>query len=66
MKKIMILVALLISVTTLMGQRSERTNAFMYNRNGEYEKAREAIDKAIEHPKRWKMLPPGCTGVLFT
>lgn len=51
MKKIMILVALLISVTTLMGQRSERTNAFMYNRNGEYEKAREAIDKAIEHPK---------------
>jgi tetratricopeptide (TPR) repeat protein len=51
MKKIMMLVALLITVTTLMGQRSERTNAFMYNRNGEYEKAREAIDKAIEHPK---------------
>jgi tetratricopeptide (TPR) repeat protein len=51
MKKIMTLVALILAATSLMGQKSERTNAFMYNRNGEYLKAREAIDKAVEHPK---------------
>lgn len=49
MKKIMITLALLMTVTAVMSQRFERTNAFNYNRNGEYDKAREAIDKAIEH-----------------
>ncbi len=45
----MITLALLMTVTAVMSQRFERTNAFNYNRSGEYDKAREAIDKAIEH-----------------
>lgn len=45
----MITLALLMTVTAVMSQRFERTNAFNYNRNGELDKAREAIDKAIEH-----------------
>jgi tetratricopeptide (TPR) repeat protein len=51
MKKIVFLLALAITATSMMAQRMERTNAYNYNRNGEYDKAREAIDKAIEHER---------------
>ncbi len=51
MKKLMIMVALLMAFTTVMAQRAERTNAFNYNRHGEYDKARESIDKAVEHER---------------
>lgn len=51
MKKIIFLLALLITATSLMAQRMERTNAYNYNRNGEFDKARESIDKAIEHDR---------------
>ncbi len=27
----------------------------MYNKNAQYDKAKEAIDKAVEHPKLWMM-----------
>lgn len=59
MKKVIIMLALVISASTLMSQTKERTNAFMYNKNGQYDKAREAIDKAIlnektiNDPKTW-------------
>ncbi|MBG0781291.1 MAG: hypothetical protein H0S84_03390 [Bacteroidales bacterium] len=51
MKKLLVLVAMLITASSVFAQKSERTNAFMYNKNGQYDKAKEAIDKAVEHPK---------------
>lgn len=51
MKKLLFMVSILVIASTSMAQRSERTNAFMYNRNAQYDKAREAIDKAVVHPK---------------
>lgn len=59
MKKIILILAILVVASAGMAQKSERTNAFMYNKNGQYDKAREAIDKAIVHektasdPKAW-------------
>jgi tetratricopeptide (TPR) repeat protein len=51
MKKLIVFVAMLIIASSVFAQKSERTNAFMYNKNGQYDKAKEAIDKAVEHPK---------------
>jgi len=51
MKRLLVLVAMLITASSVFAQKSERTNAFMYNKNGQYDKAKEAIDKAVEHPK---------------
>ncbi|PKP53229.1 MAG: hypothetical protein CVT92_04925 [Bacteroidetes bacterium HGW-Bacteroidetes-1] len=51
MKKLIMILAVLIAGTSLMAQKSERTNAFMYNKNGQYDKARESIDKAVIHEK---------------
>lgn len=59
MKKIILTLVVALMAVSLMAQKSERTSAFMYNKNGQYDKAREAIDKAIEHektkedPKTW-------------
>ncbi len=51
MKKIIMMLAILIISTAAIAQKSERTNAFMYNKNGQYDKAKESIDKAIAHEK---------------
>lgn len=52
MKKLLILVAIGMFVTAgTFAQNSKRTSAYMYNKNGQYEKAKEAIDEAISHPK---------------
>ncbi len=51
MKKIVMVFLLLIATTAMMAQKSERTNAYMYNKNGQYDKARESIDKAILNEK---------------
>ena len=51
MKKIVILLAALFSINAVIAQKAERTSAFMYNKNGQYDKARESIDKAIENEK---------------
>jgi tetratricopeptide (TPR) repeat protein len=51
MKKLIFLLAFAIIASSMMAQRMERTNAYNYNRNGEYDKAREAIDKAIDHER---------------
>lgn len=37
--------------SALIAQNSERTNAFMFNKNGQYDRARESVDKAINHEK---------------
>jgi tetratricopeptide (TPR) repeat protein len=52
MKKslILILLGLLISMGGY-AQKNKRTSAFMYNKNGQYEKAMNAINEAIKHPK---------------
>lgn len=51
MKRLIMILAIALIGTSMMAQKSERTNAFMYNKNGQYDKAREAIDKAVEHEK---------------
>lgn len=60
MKRVSVLVALLV-VSTLMvsAQKKTRTTAYNYLRKGKLEKAKENIDKAVEHedtqndPKTW-------------
>ncbi|MCK9291665.1 MAG: hypothetical protein WCR58_05315 [Bacteroidales bacterium] len=59
MKKIVLTLTVAFMALMTMAQKSERTSAYMYNKNGQYDKAREAIDKAIQHdktkddPKTW-------------
>lgn len=49
MKKLMILLAVILTANVMMAQKTDRTNAFMYNKNKQYEKAAEAIDKCVNH-----------------
>ena len=49
MKKVMILLAILLTANVMMAQKYDRTNAFNYNRNGQYEKAMASIEKCINH-----------------
>ena len=51
MKKVVMMLVFIIVASTLMSQTKERTNAYMFNKNGQYDKAREAIDKAILNEK---------------
>lgn len=51
MKKLVILLIMVIAGSAMIAQNSERTNAFMFNKNGQYDKARESVDKAINHEK---------------
>lgn len=52
MKKLIVLLglSLLISLGSY-AQKNKRTSAYMYNKNKHYEKAMEAINQAIVHPK---------------
>ena len=49
MKKVMILLVIALTANVMMAQKKDRTDAFMYNKNGQYEKAMKAIDKCINH-----------------
>ncbi len=49
MKKLVILLAVLLTTNVMMAQKMDRTNAYNYNRNGQYEKAVEAIEKCVNH-----------------
>ena len=49
MKKLVILLAVLLTANVMMAQKMDRTNAYNYNRNGQYEKAIEAIEKCVNH-----------------
>ena len=49
MKKLMILLAVIFTANVMMAQKTDRTNAYMYNKNGQYEKAVEAIEKCVNH-----------------
>ena len=49
MKKVLILLAIALTANVMMAQKMDRTNAYNYNRNGQYEKAVEAIEKCVNH-----------------
>ena len=52
MKRTAILLSLsLLIVFGAYAQKNKRTSAYMYNKNMQYDKAKEAIDEAIVHDK---------------
>ena len=57
MKKVMILLAVLLTANVMMAQKKDRTDAFMYNKNGQYEKAMVSIEKCINHEQFHGMKP---------
>ena len=57
MKKVMILLAVVLTANVMMGQKKDRTDAFMYNKNGQYEKAMVSIDKCVNHEQFLGMKP---------
>ena len=57
MKKVMILLAVLLTANVMMAQKKDRTDAFMYNKNGQYAKAMASIEKCINHEQFLGMKP---------
>ena len=57
MKKVMILLAVLLTANVMMAQKKDRTDAFMYNKNGQYAKAMASIDKCVNHEQFLGMKP---------
>ena len=57
MKKVMILLAVLLTANVMMAQKKDRTDAYMYNRNGQYEKAMVSIEKCVNHEQFLGMKP---------
>jgi Flp pilus assembly protein TadD len=57
MKKVMILLAVVLTANVMMAQKKDRTDAFMYNKNGQYERAMTAIEKCINHEQFAGMKP---------
>ena len=53
----MILLAVLLTANVMMAQKKDRTDAFMYNKNGQYEKAMVSIEKCINHEQFHGMKP---------
>lgn len=49
MKKLLILLAIALTANVMMAQKLQRTDAYNYNRNGQYEKAVVAIEKCVNH-----------------
>lgn len=57
MKKLVILLAVLFTANVMMAQKMDRTNAYNYNRNGQYDKAVESIEKCVNHESFLGMKP---------
>lgn len=57
MKKVMILLAVVFAANVMMAQKKDRTDAFMYNKNGQYERAITSIEKCINHEQFLGMKP---------
>jgi len=57
MKKVMILLAVVLTANVMMGQKKDRTDAFMYNKNGQYAKAITSIEKCVNHEQFLGMKP---------
>ena len=57
MKKVMILLAIVLTANVMMAQKKDRTDAYMYNKNGQYEKAMISIEKCVNHEQFLGMKP---------
>ena len=57
MKKVMILLVIALTANVMMAQKKDRTDAYMYNRNGQYEKAMASIEKCVNHEQFMGMKP---------
>ena len=57
MKNIGILLLLFMLSSLAMAQKKDRTDAFMYNKNGMYDKAMTSIEKCINHEQFYLMRP---------
>lgn len=57
MKKLVILLAVVLTANVMMAQKMDRTNAYNYNRNGQFDKAIESIEKCINHEAFLGMKP---------
>ncbi len=57
MKKVMILLAVVLTANVMMAQKKDRTDAFMYNKNGQYAKAITSIEKCVNHEQFLGMKP---------
>ena len=53
----MILLAVLLTANVMMAQKKDRTDAYMYNKNGQYEKAMVSIEKCVNHEQFLGMKP---------
>ena len=57
MKKLVVLLAIILSANVMMAQKMDRTNAYNYNKKGDYEKAVEYIEKCVNHASFLGMKP---------
>ena len=53
----MILLVIALTANVMMAQKKDRTDAYMYNKNGQYEKAMKSIDKCVNHEQFLGMKP---------
>ena len=53
----MILLAVVLTANVMMAQKKDRTDAYMYNKNGQYEKAMISIEKCVNHEQFLGMKP---------
>ncbi len=53
----MILLVIALTANVMMAQKKDRTDAFMYNKNGQYDKAMVSIEKCINHEQFLGMKP---------
>ena len=53
----MILLVIALTANVMMAQKKDRTDAFMYNKNGQYAKAMASIEKCINHDQFLGMKP---------
>ena len=57
MKKVMILLVIALTANVMMAQKKDRTDAYMYNKNGQYAKAMASIEKCVNHEQFAGMKP---------
>ena len=53
----MILLVIALTANVMMAQKKDRTDAFMYNKNGQFEKAMASIEKCVNHEQFLGMKP---------
>lgn len=56
-KTVLLIVTILISISATFSQKKDRTDAYMYNKAGQYYQAMQSIEKCINHPDFYYMKP---------